>query len=67
MIAAIGWVMNPSTAASLLGRLNRGKPKRLSRQEIARRTRRLLAGARAYRAKLKAAKAKKSHQKKTRR
>jgi len=34
--------------AQALGRLNRGKPKRYSAEELARRTERLIAGRRAY-------------------
>lgn len=42
-----------SKMASLLGRLARGKRKRLTPEEISRRTKVLLAGAKAYRARLK--------------
>lgn len=50
--------MTPSQIASRLGRLARGKPKKLSREEIARRTRQLIKAAKAYRASLKKKKAK---------
>lgn len=50
--------MTPSQIASRLGRLARGKPKKLSREEIARRTRQLIKAANAYRASLKKRKAK---------
>lgn len=45
--------MTPSQIASRLGRMARGKPKKLSPQEVKRRTLRLLKAAKAYRARLK--------------
>jgi hypothetical protein len=59
--------MHPSKLASLLGRLARGKRKRLTQEEIARRTKVLLAGAKAYRARQRALKAKQLKKKKTKR
>lgn len=40
--------MTPSQLASRLGRMARGKPKKYSAEELARRTRRLIAAAKAY-------------------